>query len=346
VSADLPDRDHQRKLDEIVHHRCMIDRRLLVLRMVDAQGTVTGAAEALHYTPSAVSQQLRTLGRDLGVELVVHEGRGIRLTPAGRVLLERSHELLEKWEEIRADLAQTSDGGGATLRLCGFSTAAAALLPHVVTRVRDAHPSCTVRVIEAEPAECFELLLADQADLAVVVATESLPSTSDPRFDQRPLMEEPLDLLVPQDHALAVRPSVTLNDTADEPWIADRPGRPYHQLLLMTCAAAGFTPAVAHHAFEWDTGAALVAAGLGICLVPRLAQLPMSYPVVRVPLSGDPAPSRHILTAVRSGSRHHPTIAAAFAVLEDIARTPPIAATCSECTPHRADTPPIAPTLQ
>jgi DNA-binding transcriptional LysR family regulator len=102
----------------------MIDHRLLVLQMVDAQGTVTGAAEALHYTPSAVSQQLRTLGRDLGVELVVSEGRGIRLTAAGRVLLERSHELLETWEEIRAEVARTTDGGGATLRLCGFSTAA------------------------------------------------------------------------------------------------------------------------------------------------------------------------------------------------------------------------------
>lgn len=298
----------------------MIDRRLMVLRMVDAKGSVTAAAEALHYTPSAVSQQLRTLGRDLGVELVAQEGRGIRLTPAGRVLLERSHELLEKWEEIRGDVAGTTDAGGAALRLCGFSTAAAALLPHVVTRVRTSRPNTTVQVIEAEPAECFDLLLADQADLAVVVATDSTPSTADPRFEQKPLLQDPLDLLVHRDHVLARRPSVRLSDTADEPWISDRPGRPYHQLLLTTCAAAGFTPAVAHHASEWDTGAALVATRLGICLVPRLARLPTNYPVVRVPLSGDPAPSRHILTAVRSGSRHQPTIAAAFAALQDVAR--------------------------
>lgn len=298
----------------------MIDRRLLVLRMVDALGTVTGAAEALHYTPSAVSQQLRTLGRDLGVELVVHEGRGIRLTSAGRVLLERSNELLEKWEEIRADVVGTTDGGGTALRLCGFSTAAAALLPQVVIRLRETRPKTVVRVVEAEPAECFTLLLADQVDLAVVVATDSIPSTADPRFDQQPLLEDPLDLLVPEDHPLARCATVTLADTAHEPWVADRPGRPYHQLLLTTCAAAGFTPAVAHYASEWDTGAALVAARLGICLVPRLAHLPMSHPVVRVPLSGDPAPSRHILTAARSGSRGHPAIVAALAALEAIAR--------------------------
>lgn len=301
----------------------MIDRRLVVLRMVAAHGSVTAAAESLHYTPSAVSQQLRTLGRDLGVELVVQEGRGIRLTAAGRLLLERSHELLEKWEEIQGDLAETSQGGGTTLRLGGFSTAAASMLPHVVTRVRESRPECAVRVVEAEPAECFELLLGDQIDLAVVVAMDSIPSTADPRFEQRPLLEDPLDLLVPQGHRLASRPAVTLKDTVEEPWVTDRPGRPYHQLLLTTCAAAGFIPTVAHHASEWDTGAALVAARLGICLVPRLARLPESYPVVRVPLWGDPAPSRHILTAVRSGSSHHPTIAAALSVLEDLAGRDP-----------------------
>lgn len=302
-----------------MHHDCMIDRRLLVLRMVAAQGTVTGAADALHYTPSAVSQQLRALGRDLGVELVEQEGRGIRLTPAGRLLLERSHELLEKWEEIRAELAECTDGGRASLRLCGFSTAAAALLPNVATYIQKARPNCVVRVVEADPAECFDLLLADQVDLAVVVAMDSIPSTADPRFDQQPLLEDPLDLLVPQGHHLADQPSVALIDTVDERWITDRPGRAYHRLLVATCAAAGFTPAIAHYAIEWETGAALVAAGLGICLVPRLARLPGSYPVVRVPLSGDPAPSRHILTAVRSGSRRHPLIADALAALEEMA---------------------------
>ncbi|MFP5346271.1 MAG: LysR substrate-binding domain-containing protein, partial [Actinomycetes bacterium] len=142
---------------------------------------------------------------------------------------------------------------------------------------------------------------------------------ADPRFDQQPLLEDPLDLLVPLGHRLAGQPSVALIDTADEAWIADRPGRPYHRLLLTTCAAAGFTPAVAHNATEWDTGAALVAAGLGIGLVPRLTRLPGSYPVARVPLSGDPAPSRHFVTAVRSGSRHHPVIADALTALEELA---------------------------
>jgi DNA-binding transcriptional LysR family regulator len=307
-------------VQEIVQYRCMIDRRLHMLRVLAAHGTVTGAAEALHYTPSAVSQQLRALGRDLGVDLVVHEGRGVRLTPAARVLLAHADELFAKAEEIRGELADHSAQGSGTLRLCGFSTAAAALLPHVATRFRGTRPNCSVRITEADPEECFELLLADEADVAVVVATAGIPPTNDPRFDQRPLLDDPLDLVVPKGHRFAQQSSVLLSETVDEAWIADRPGRPFHQLLQTACAAAGFTPAVAHRASEWDTGAALVAAGLGVSLVPRLARLPSSYPIVRVPLRGSPAPFRHIVTSVRRGSHRHPTIAAALEELQDLAR--------------------------
>ena len=126
---------------------------------------------------------------------------------------------------------------------------------------------------------------------------------------------------MPESHRLAHEPYVPLADLADEAWIMDRPGRPYHQLLQTACAAAGFTPAVAHHAAEWDTGAALVAAGLGIALIPRLAHLPAGYPVVRVPLSGEPAPSRQILTGIRRGSRDHPHVASALRTLEEVAHT-------------------------
>ena len=284
--------------------------------MVAACGTVTGAAQALHYAPSAVSQQLRTLGKELGVDLVVQDGRRIRLTPAARVLLEHADELFSTWEEIRGLVAAAATEGIGTLRLCGFSTAAAALLPSVAASVRAAHPRSRVRIIEADPEECFDLLLADEADVAVVVATASIPSTTDPRFEQSYLLEDPLDLLVPQSHRLAREESIRLADLVEETWIMDRPGRPYHQLLQTACAAAGFSPAVTHVATEWDTGAALVAAGLGIALIPRLAHQPSGYPIVRVPLRGDPTPARHILTGIRRGSAQQPLIAHALATLK------------------------------
>lgn len=284
--------------------------------MVAECGTVTGAAEQLHYTPSAVSQQLRTLARDLGVELVVQDGRRLRLTPAARTLLTHTDELFARWEEVRGQVAASAGDDGGELRLCGFSTAAAALLPPVAARVTAQRPGCRVQIIEADPRECFDLLLADRADVAVVVATPGLPSSADPRFEQRLLAEDPLDLLVPDTHPLAGRAAVALADLVDEPWIMDRPGRVYHQLLQTACASAGFTPVVAHHASEWDTGAALVGAGLGIALIPRLAHLPMGYPVTRIPLGGDPTPTRHLLTGIRRGSADHPVVALALEALD------------------------------
>lgn len=304
---------------EIVQNHCMIDRRLHVLRVVAACGTVTGAAEELQYSPSAVSHQLRSLAHDLGVTLVEQDGRGIRLTASARVLLDHADDLYARWEEVRAELAATDPTHPRSLRVCGFSTAASALLPYVAAEVRAAHPRCTVRIIEADPDDCFDLLLTEQADLAVVVATASIPSLTDPRFDQAALLDDPLDLLVPADHPLAARTSVPLAEAATESWIMDRPGRPHHGLVLNACATAGFTPAIAHEASEWETGAALVGAGLGVALTPRLARLPAGYRIVRVPLEGDPSPTRHVLTGVRRGSRAQPVIATAITALEGIA---------------------------
>ncbi|GAB3563665.1 LysR family transcriptional regulator [Spelaeicoccus albus] len=298
----------------------MIDHRLQVLRVVAEMGTVTAAARALNYTPSAVTHQLRGLAEDVGAPLTVPHGRNIRLTPAARVLLAHADELFARWEEIRAELSESlPDAGVGTLTLCGFSTAAAALLPSVVVAVRQRFARLDVHIIEADPEECFDLLLTDDADVAVVVATSSLPQSGDRRFDQRLLFDDPLDLLVPADHPLAGRQRVRLSEAASEPWIVDRPGRPYRGLVLAACSAAGFTPAVAHESSEWDTGAALVSAGLGVALVPRLARLPHGYRVERIRLLGDPAPSRRILTGVRAGSRSQPGIAAALDALVETA---------------------------
>lgn len=267
-----------------------------------------------------VDLALRSLARDLGVRLVEPDGRGIRLTPAALDLLDQAEELFARWEQIRGRLDRAAPERVRSLRVCGFSTAAAALLPATAARVTDTHPGCAVRIIEADPQECFDLLLAGRADVAVVVAVAELPPRSDPRFEQFPLLDDPLDLLVPAEHRLASRAAVLLREAASERWILDRPGRPHHLLVQTACAAAGFSPAIAHEAAEWDTGAALVAAGLGVALVPRLARLPGGYPVTRVPLRGEPSPARHIVTAVRRGSARQPAVATALAALHDLAR--------------------------
>ena len=296
----------------------MIDHRLHVLRLLAHHGTVTATAEALHYTPSAVSAQLRSLSEQLGVTLLVPKGRGVKLTPAGRLLLARADDLYERWEQIRAELVAGADETMVELRMCGFSTAAAALLPPVAARLLRTYPNLDVRIIEAGPAECFDLLLAGEADVAVVAVTQEIPSASDPRFYQQQLLNDPLDLLLSTNHRLAGHESASFQEVATERWIVDRVGRPYHQLFMTACATAGFVPTIAHEVVEWETAAALVGAELGVALIPRLARLPAGYPVVRVPLHGDPRPTRHIITGIRRGSRGLPIVSEAIRTLNDV----------------------------
>lgn len=299
----------------------MIDPRLKVLQLVAHHGTVTAAAAALHYTPSAVSYQLRQLAEELGVELVTQRGRGIQLTAAARTLLRHVEVLQAQVERARAELAAISEEPSGPFTLCGFSTAATHLLPPAAAALRERYADLRVRVIEAEPARCFDLLLAGDADLALVINSADTPSTADERFDQQPLLDDPLDLVVPAGHRLTELRRVTLADAADEPWIVALPGGAYHDLVRTACAAAGFSPHIAHYANEWDTGAALVAHGFGIILVPRLARLNEEWPVVRLPLHGEPAPARRIIAATRQGRRDHPAVAASLDAISTTAAT-------------------------
>lgn len=297
----------------------MIDPRLAVLQLVAHHGTVTAAAGALHYTPSAVSYQLRQLAEELGVELMTQHGRGIQLTAAARTVLRHAEALHAQAERARAELAALSGGPSGTFTLCGFSTAATRLLPPTAAALRERYPQVDVRIIEAEPGRCFDLLLAGDADLALVINTPDTPSTSDGRFEQHRLLDDPLDLVVPSHHSLAGRTDVMLAEAADEPWIVGRPGSTYHDLMRAACTSAGFTPNIAHYADEWDTGTALVAHDFGLILVPRLARLRDDWPVTRIPLRGDPTPARRILAATRRGHREHPLIAASLSTISTTA---------------------------
>lgn len=299
----------------------MIDlRRLQVLRVLQQQGSVTGAARALHLTPSAVSQQIRLLGRDLGVELLERHGRGVRLTPAGHALVAHSDDLYARWEDALADLGETGDGEtGNTLRVCGFPTAVASLLAPAVDRLRQSRPGLTVHIEETETPESFARLVAGDTDVAVVVPTAESPAVDDARLHQTRLLDDPFDLLVPAGHALAARRSVALADAAGETWIAAPGSLDQHQLMLAAWSAAGFNPRITHQAKEWNAIVALVGHDFGVCLIPRLAPLPAHQAVARIPLRGEPAPFRRVLTVVRRGSRRQAGVAAVCTALEEVA---------------------------
>ncbi|GAA4910891.1 DNA-binding transcriptional LysR family regulator [Stackebrandtia albiflava] len=297
----------------------MIDlRRLHVLRAVSHYGTVTAAAKALHMSPSAASQQIRQLARELNVTLLEPQGRRVRLSAAAHLLLSHADAIDARWRRAEAELHATGAEPGGEMRLCGFGTAIATLLAPTAELLAVRHPAIEVSLREAQAGECFDLLFAGDADLAIVEATLDSPPLDDLRFDQRPLFDDPFDVVVSSDHPLAERDTVTLADTARERWILGLPGSTSRQHVLAACGNAGFSPSVAHQASEWSVVATLVAYRLGIAIIPRLAELPPHLALRRVPIAGPHQPFRHFLSVTRRGFREHPAVAATTTALEEI----------------------------
>lgn len=297
----------------------MIDRRLHVLRMVRQHGTVTGAAQSLHLTPSAVSQQVRALARDLGVDLLQPQGRGVRLTPEAGIVLEHADVLSARWEQARADLDAYRQGDRGPLRLCGFPSVLMALLPSAAAHLQGAGSTLRLEVVQADPEESLDLLVAGETDLAILEASSTTLATSDERFEQELLFTDPLELVVPAGHPLADRRRIALEDAVDEPWIGGPVGGSYHQIELLACRQAGFTPRIVHRALDWSAYLALITAGLGVALLPGLA-VPTTGDVHRLTLSNSPMPSRRIITCIRRGSGDQPAIRRLRDALDESAR--------------------------
>lgn len=298
----------------------MIDmRRLRVLRAVAYYGTVTAAARALHFTPSAASQQIRQLGRELGVPLLQPQGRRVQLTPAAQSLLTHADAIAARWEQAEVDLQAARDEPTGLVRVGGFPVAVCTLLAPMAAALQARHPRLTVQIRETEPKESFDLLFEGVVDLAVVESTTANPPLSDSRFDQQPLLDDTFDLVVATAHRFADRDEVALVEAIEESWIVPMPESTCHGHIFTACNAAGFTPTIAHHALEWNAIAHLVAYQLGVALIPRLAYVAPHLPISRVPLCGDPMPRRKLLTCTRGGGREHPATAVALDELHRLA---------------------------
>lgn len=287
----------------------MIDPRLTTLRVFARCGTIGATAELTGYSPSAISAQLRELQRVLGMQLLTKDGRGVRLTATGRFLVAGSDTLIAEWERLRTEALEAGGQRQTHFGLGGFSSAAAQLLAPLAATLRSAYPLLEVQVLEASPARCFDLLVAERIDLAVIVAMQSHTQIDeDQRFEQSVLLTDPLDVILPSTHRLASRETVTLDELATDPWITEAPGSAYHSLFVAAFTAVGVTPRIAHEAVEWETQIAFVGAGLGVGLLPRLAPLRGAENVVRLPISGNGTPTRRIVAAVRKGSLEAPLV--------------------------------------
>jgi len=275
-------------------------RKLRLLRAVDSLRTVSAAAAALHLTPSAVSQQLAGLARELGVPLLEKQGRGVRLTPQARVLLTHAHTIEAQLEQARADLAAFDDGWVGEVRVATLPTAVAAVVGPAMGELRTRRPGLRLISRDLDPQEAVRALDAGEVDIAITLDHPGGPRPDDRRYTRVDLITDVLDVAVREDHPLAGRDELHLAELADEDWISGDPGCACAMISDSACMAAGFLPNVRHWTVEYDALAALVAAGAGVGLIPRLA-LPLRFAQVRtIPVAGPP-PARQVHALTRAG---------------------------------------------
>ena len=291
-----------------------------IVRAIAEHGTISAAARALGYSQPAISQHLRRSEARLGTPLVIRSGRGVRLSEAGQVVARHAVAITSALDAASGDLAELVGLAAGTVRVAAFPTASSTLVPRLLGSMRQRHPGITVGYVEAEPPEAIAMLRDGAVDLAITFAYPG--DRSDPHrpadvsLESVPLFTEPVVLAIPDRHALADRHQVALADLAEERWIAGCPLCRGH--LLAACEAVGVTPNIE---LETDNAIAvltLVAAGLGVALLPQLALATAPVPPGATVRSTTPSSDRSIQLVVQNGSRRVPSIAATIELLEQV----------------------------
>ncbi|MDX3059453.1 LysR family transcriptional regulator [Streptomyces sp. NE06-03E] len=276
----------------------MIDvQRLRILRAVAEHGSFNRAATALHLTPSAVSQHVAVLERSLGAQVVARSTRGVTLTRAGQIMVGAAESVAAELEHAKQQVDRLSTGR-TQLTVATFTSGGRVLLPGALARLTAAHPETVLHVREGEPEECLPLVRQGAVDLALAYHFDGpLPGRSGTGSSLRwtPLMEDPLHVVLPHRHPLAGRAAIELDELAGEPWVL---GCLKTEAYLRRYAQrAGFDPDVRGTTTDYFFAGSLVAAGLGVSLIPSIALVPRVWGVHIVPIEA-PAPARHLGVAV------------------------------------------------
>ncbi|MEU4153067.1 LysR family transcriptional regulator [Streptomyces sp. NPDC026659] len=291
--------------------------RLRTLDALARHGSVSAAAAALHVTTSAVSQQLCKLEREVGQRLLAKNGRGVRLTDAGRLLSEHAARILSRVELAQSDLEAHRGQVVGELRLSAFPTAARGLFPDTLAGLRALHPNLRVRSSELEPERGVAGVVRGDLDLAVVLDWYNKPMPVPDGLVKAPLLDDPAEVAIPAGHRLAGRDEVDLAEFAEDEWITWGEGEFCHEWLIFTLRSRGVEPLVGHRAAETHTQLALVAAGLGVCIAPLLGRDPVPPGVVLVPLKQ--RVRRHVYVVWRADADRRPSIRAAVEALRTAA---------------------------
>lgn len=288
--------------------------RLRMLRELADHGTVAAVAQVLSMTPSAVSQQLKILGREAGVTLVEPDGRRLRLTDAGRVLVGHADTVLAALDRARAEMDAYGTTPRGTVRVSFFPSGAAMLLAPLISDVARRGVTILGRDIDV-PASQAPAQLAD-FDVVVVHRDDRDTSSWGPRFEATELLREPLDILLPPGHRLAHQPHARLAELADEEWIGVEGGLMVDDVLNSLTVLSGIAPRIAQRVNDFRVVEELVHAGIGVALMPRHVRL--ARPLVRLPIS-DITLARRVEAVTRTGASARPAVAATLDALCTIA---------------------------
>ena len=289
---------------------------LASLRAVADHGSVSAAAAALGFTPSAISQQVKRLERQTGVALLERVGRGVILTGAGRHLVDEGGRLLTDLERLESGLHRLSGDVTGHVRLAAFSTAMRGLVAPRLGELRGRHPDLTFSLTETEPWDTVEIVAAGRLDIGVVHSWGDVPLHVPDHLERTVVARDVADVVVREDHPLAGRDRVTPADLVDEAWIATPDGTICRQWLHQMYVGTGRSPRIAHESLEYASHLALVRAGLGIALVPRLGRGPIEAPLTTV-LATDPVPTREVVAVHRRSMAASPALQAVLAALTE-----------------------------
>jgi DNA-binding transcriptional LysR family regulator len=291
--------------------------RLRVLREVAHRGSLSAAALSLSYTQSAISQQISTLEAETGLTLLERHPRGVSLTAAGQALVGHAEGILAGLEAAEQALAAIAGLRGGRLRIASFPTAGATLMPRAIAEFRSAYPDVELSLAEGEPEEIAPRLRAGELDLALLFefAGESL---FEERMTRVELLEDPMFLALPRTHRLAARQHLRLEDLSAQAWVQTSQSSPCARHVVRSCHVAGFEPNVAFESDDYQTVQGLVAAGVGVALIPRLALSAVREDIAIRSLSPAP-PVRSVIAAAPAGARLVPAAGAMLGILEAIA---------------------------
>ncbi|MBV9917392.1 MAG: LysR family transcriptional regulator [Solirubrobacterales bacterium] len=293
--------------------------RLKVLQEVVNRGSFSSAAHALSYTQSAVSQAVARLEAETGATLVIRDRRGVRVTAAGATLVEHADAIFAQVEAAEADLAAVLGLRGGVLRVASFPSAGATLIPAAVATFRERHPGVSLTLAEGEPEEIAPRLRAGEFDLALLFEFPGVRERPGTGLRTIQLLEDPMHVALPADHPLAAKPALALSDLREEDWVQTSAASPCARHVVRSCLGAGFEPHVTFETDDYETIQGLVAAGVGVALVPRLALTRLHSGIVVRELAPR-SPARRVIAATKVGPGVAPAARPMIEVLSDVAQ--------------------------